>query len=105
MPDMPEEMRPPLPDVGPMGANTQKIPMHVVALKKGVSERTAKPEDFKRYQVSAAHGNEAMDEARALAEAEGYEILMAITPNQFSEAESLARARASELEPLDRSKI
>ena len=88
-----------------MGINAQKMPFHVVALKKGVSELEAKPEDFKRYEVITAHSHEAMEQVRPIAEAEGYEVLMAVAPSQFSEPESLARVRASQDAPLDRSKI
>ena len=76
----------------------------VVMLKNGVSDLTAAVEDFKRVKVTATSPMEAMLSKEVAAE-KGHRALFAAPQGVMTEPEIMARRRAMEGAPVDKSKI
>lgn len=77
----------------------------VVMMKDGVSELTAKPEDFKRVSVTAKDPIDAQTSETVQKEMKGYRVLFAVPPGVMSDPEIHARRRTMDFDTVDKSKL
>lgn len=75
----------------------------VVLIKDGVSDLSAKPDDFARVAVQAE--NPIAAQMRDEAKKKGFRVLFAAKPGVMTDPEIQARRRAMEGPPIDRSKL
>jgi hypothetical protein len=74
----------------------------VVLIKKGVSDLSAKPEDFKRVPVQASNPLQAQTKDEA--QVDGYHVLFAAKPGVLTDPEIMANRRAID-PPTDPTKL